>query len=146
MKPKYARFTTHSAGRFQKRRFRKAQCPIVERCVVVAKPSRRHSACRLEHSSLQDSFDNSDMLAGHSRQLCRRRCLQAEVPASRGAHAARCRSAWLPCSLTNSLMMHGRNNGKKLMASSIVKHAFDIVNLLTDQNPIQVLVDAIING
>ena len=33
VKPKYARFTTHSAGRFQKRRFRKAQCPIVERCV-----------------------------------------------------------------------------------------------------------------
>lgn len=27
----------------------------------------------------------------------------------------------------------------------IVKHAFEIVNLLTDQNPIQVLVDAIIN-
>lgn len=27
----------------------------------------------------------------------------------------------------------------------IVRHAFDIVNLLTDQNPIQVLVDAIIN-
>lgn len=27
----------------------------------------------------------------------------------------------------------------------IVKHAFDIVNLLSDQNPIQVLVDAIIN-
>ena len=51
-----------------------------------------------------------------------------------------------PRSLTNSLMMHGRNNGKKLMASSIVKHAFEIVNLLTDQNPVQVLVDAIING
>lgn len=48
--------------------------------------------------------------------------------------------------LTSSLMMHGRNNGKKLMASSIVKHAFDIVHLLTDQNPVQVLVDAIING
>ena len=27
----------------------------------------------------------------------------------------------------------------------IVKHAFDIVHLLTDSNPIQVLVDAIIN-
>ena len=27
----------------------------------------------------------------------------------------------------------------------IVKHAFDIISLLTDQNPIQVLVDAIIN-
>ena len=47
--------------------------------------------------------------------------------------------------LTNSLMMHGRNNGKKLMAARIVQHAFEIVNLLTDQNPVQVLVDAIIN-
>ena len=79
-------------------------------------------------------------------------------------------------------MMHGRNNGKKLMAVSIVgrrgcgaksqrrraprnrptpfpslplppffqtrivQHAFEIVYLLTDSNPIQVLVDAIING
>jgi small subunit ribosomal protein S5e len=41
-------------------------------------------------------------------------------------------------------MMHGRNNGKKLMAVRIVKHAFDIINLTSDQNPIQVLVDAII--
>lgn len=78
--------------------------------------------------------------------------------------------------LVCSLMMHGRNNGKKLMAVSrttslrelvcsssfpysamistpswlptqvrIVKHAFEIIHLLTDQNPIQVLVDAIIN-
>lgn len=41
--------------------------------------------------------------------------------------------------------MHGRNNGKKLMAARIVQHAFEIINLLTDQNPVQVLVDAIIN-
>lgn len=27
----------------------------------------------------------------------------------------------------------------------VVKHAFDIIHLLTDQNPIQVVVDAIIN-
>mgnify|MGYP000047045807 CR=1 FL=1 len=47
--------------------------------------------------------------------------------------------------LTNSLMMHARNNGKKLMAVRIVAHAFEIIHLLTDQNPIQVLVDAIIN-
>ena len=79
VKPKYAKFTAHTAGRYQKRRFRKAQCPIVER-------------------------------------------------------------------LSSSLMMHGRNNGKKLMAVRITQHAFEIVHLLTDQNPIQVLVDAIING
>lgn len=29
-----------------------------------------------------------------------------------------------PRRLTNSLMMHGRNNGKKLMAVKIVKHTF----------------------
>lgn len=43
-------------------------------------------------------------------------------------------------------MMHGRNNGKKLMAARIVKHSFDIINLTTDSNPIQILVDAIINS
>ncbi|CAE7525762.1 RPS5, partial [Symbiodinium pilosum] len=43
-------------------------------------------------------------------------------------------------------MMHGRNNGKKLMAVRIVKHAFEIIHLLTDKNPIQVFVDAVKNG
>jgi small subunit ribosomal protein S5e len=42
-------------------------------------------------------------------------------------------------------MMTGRNNGKKLMAARIVQHAFEIINLLTDANPLQILVDAIIN-
>jgi ribosomal protein S7 len=37
-----------------------------------------------------------------------------------------------------SLMMKGRNNGKKLMTVRIVSHAFEIIHLLTDQNPIQV--------
>jgi small subunit ribosomal protein S5e len=40
--------------------------------------------------------------------------------------------------LTNSLMMHGRNNGKKLMAVRIIKHAFEIIHLLTGENPLQV--------
>ena len=75
VKSKYAVYVPHSAGRYQSKRFRKAQCPIVER-------------------------------------------------------------------LTNALMMHGRNNGKKLMAVRIVKHAMDIINLLTDQNPIQVRLGA----
>ncbi|KAL0225572.1 hypothetical protein P9112_012896 [Eukaryota sp. TZLM1-RC] len=69
----------HTAGRWQVRRFRKAQCPVVER-------------------------------------------------------------------LVNSLMMHGRNNGKKLLAMRIVKHAFEIINLSTGKNPLQVLVQAIINS
>jgi small subunit ribosomal protein S5e len=55
-------YISHSAGRFAQKRFRKAQCPIIER-------------------------------------------------------------------LTNSLMMNGRNNGKKLMAVRIVAHAFEIVRL-----------------
>ena len=40
--------------------------------------------------------------------------------------------------MLNSLMMKGRNNGKKLLAVRIVAHAFEIIHLLTDQNPIQV--------
>jgi small subunit ribosomal protein S5e len=44
------------------------------------------------------------------------------------------------------LMRHGRNTGKKLLACRIVKHALEIVHVLTDQNPVQVLVDAIINS
>ncbi|KAJ8300601.1 hypothetical protein KUTeg_022120 [Tegillarca granosa] len=54
--------------------------------------------------------------------------------------------------LVCSLMMHGRNNGKKLLAMRIVKHAFKIIHLLTGEasielhNPLQVLVNAIINS
>ena len=40
--------------------------------------------------------------------------------------------------LVNSLMMNGRNNGKKQLAVRIVQHACEIIHLLTDQNPIQV--------
>jgi small subunit ribosomal protein S5e len=72
-------YVPHTAGRYAAKRFRKAQCPIVER-------------------------------------------------------------------LVNALMMHGRNNGKKLMAVRIVKHTMDIIHLLSDQNPLQVIVDAIINS
>lgn len=75
---KHPIYMPHTAGRYQARRFRKAQCPVVER-------------------------------------------------------------------LTNSLMMHGRNNGKKLMAVRIIKHAMEIIHLLTDANPIQIIVDAVIN-
>merc|ERR1712063_68556 len=72
-------FLPHTAQRYNVKRFRKAQCPLVER-------------------------------------------------------------------LTNSLMMHGRNNGKKMMAVRIVQQAFEIIHLLTDENPIQILVDAVINS
>ncbi|SCU77498.1 LADA_0A00760g1_1 [Lachancea dasiensis] len=71
-------FVPHTAGRYANKRFRKAQCPVLER-------------------------------------------------------------------LTNSLMMNGRNNGKKLKAVRIVKHTLDIINVLTDQNPLQVVVDAVTN-
>lgn len=66
VKEKYAKYLPHSGGRYAAKRFRKAQCPIVER-------------------------------------------------------------------LTNSMMMHGRNNGKKLMTVRIVKHAFEIIHLLTGE-------------
>lgn len=48
--------------------------------------------------------------------------------------------------LTNCLMFHGRNTGKKMNAMKIVEQAFDIINLMTDKNPIQVLADAVANS
>ncbi|KCV71307.1 30S ribosomal protein S5e [Fonticula alba] len=66
VKVKSATYLPHTAGRYAAKRFRKAQCPLVER-------------------------------------------------------------------LTNSLMRKGRNNGKKLQAIRIVKHAFDIIHLMTDK-------------
>jgi hypothetical protein len=52
------------------------------------------------------------------------------IPHSAGRYAAkRFRKANCPVieRLTNSLMMHGRNNGKKLKAVRIVAHSFEIV-------------------
>ncbi len=48
--------------------------------------------------------------------------------------------------LTVSLMRNGRNSGKKLLAARIVRATLEIIHLLTDQNPIQVLVDAVVNS
>jgi small subunit ribosomal protein S5e len=72
-------FVPHTAARWQKKRFRKATCPIVER-------------------------------------------------------------------LVDSLMMHGRNTGKKMMAVRIVKQALEIIHLLTGENPIQVVINAVSNA
>ncbi|CBZ51958.1 hypothetical protein NCLIV_017500 [Neospora caninum Liverpool] len=79
VKDKACVFVPHTSGRYQKKRFRKAMCPIVER-------------------------------------------------------------------LVNSMMMHGRNNGKKTLCVRIVRHAFEIIHLMTDKNPIQVFVNAVENG
>lgn len=43
-------------------------------------------------------------------------------------------------------MRFGRNSGKKLMACRIVRQALELVHILTDENPVQVLVNAIINA
>ena len=43
-------------------------------------------------------------------------------------------------------MRKGRNAGQKLMACRIIQYTLDIIHLLTDQNPIQTVVDAVINS
>jgi small subunit ribosomal protein S5e len=48
--------------------------------------------------------------------------------------------------LVCGLMMHGRNNGKKLKAIRILRHSFEIIHLLTNENPIQILINAVINS
>jgi len=40
-------------------------------------------------------------------------------------------------------MFHGRNSGKKCLAIRIVKHAFEIINLMTGRNPLEVYIGAV---
>jgi len=47
--------------------------------------------------------------------------------------------------LINNLMRPGKNAGKKARAISMVRNAFEIVNLRTGQNPVDVLVRAVEN-
>jgi len=48
--------------------------------------------------------------------------------------------------LINNLMRPGRSAGKKARATNLVKNAFEIVHLRTEQNPIQILVKAVENS
>jgi len=48
--------------------------------------------------------------------------------------------------LINNLMRPGKNAGKKLRAINVVKNAFEIVNLRTGRNPVEVLVRAVENS
>jgi len=48
--------------------------------------------------------------------------------------------------LINQMMRPGKNAGKKMLATNIVKRALEIVELKTKKNPIQVLVWAIENA
>jgi small subunit ribosomal protein S5e len=43
-------------------------------------------------------------------------------------------------------MRHGRNSGKKLQAVRITRHVLELIHILTDLNPVQVLVDAVVNS
>ena len=46
----------------------------------------------------------------------------------------------------NKLMRPGNNTGKKTLIMNSMDAAFQLINLKTNQNPIQVLVDAVINA
>ena len=48
--------------------------------------------------------------------------------------------------LINGLMRSGKNSGKKAKATNIVKETFEIINLRTNKNPIEVLVQAVENS
>jgi small subunit ribosomal protein S7 len=48
--------------------------------------------------------------------------------------------------LINGLMRGGKNAGKKAKATNIVKETFEIINLRTNRNPIEILVKAVENA
>jgi small subunit ribosomal protein S7 len=48
--------------------------------------------------------------------------------------------------LINNLMRPGKNAGKKAKTTNIVKQAFEIINLRTGKNPIEIIVKAVENA
>ena len=48
--------------------------------------------------------------------------------------------------LINGLMRSGKNAGKKAKATNIVKEAFEIINVRTGKNPVDILVQAVENS
>src|SRR4030043_1045339 len=48
--------------------------------------------------------------------------------------------------LINNLMRPGKNAGKKARTTNIVKQAFEIINLRTGKNPIEIMVKAVENA
>ena len=77
-------------------------------------------------------------------------CLEPRfVPHTHGRHAntpfAK-QNVFIVERLINKVMGKGRNTGKKMLAYDIVRKAFDIIYQRTKKNPIQALVDAIINA
>lgn len=48
--------------------------------------------------------------------------------------------------LTNNLLQPGRSSGKKVRAINVVKNAFEIVNIQTGFNPLEILVRAVENS
>ena len=41
------------------------------------------------------------------------------------------------------MQFHGRNTGKKIQAIRIVRHAFEIIHLLTGENPLEIFIKAV---
>jgi small subunit ribosomal protein S7 len=48
--------------------------------------------------------------------------------------------------LINNLMRPGKNAGKKAKTTNIVKQAFEIINLRTGKNPVEIMVQAVENA
>jgi len=77
---------------------------------------------------------------------CKTSKSQVYVPHTAGRYQAKkFRKALCPIveRLVGSMQFHGRNTGKKVKAIRIVRHAFEIIHLLTGRNPIEVFISAI---
>jgi small subunit ribosomal protein S5e len=74
---------------------------------------------------------------------------QVFLPHTAGRYASqRFRKAYCPIveRMVCALMFHGRNTGKKMLAVKIMQATLEIIHLLTDENPIQVLINAVVNA
>ena len=124
VKEKGAKFLPHTAGRYAVKRFRKAHVRSETILLYGYSPlSLSLSACLIFLTMVMNSLSAAFSLHPSSSS-------SSSSSSSFSPSAPQCP---IVERLTNSLMMHGRNNGKKLMAVRIVKHAFEIIHLLTGE-------------
>ncbi len=99
------------------------------------------SSAQLRYMILQDYIAIKDSRAVYvphtAGRYAVRRFRKAQVLIQMFRYMCDCKIRYYQCPIVervvNALMMHGRNNGKKLLTVRIIKHSFEIINLLTGE-------------
>jgi small subunit ribosomal protein S5e len=123
---KFKQYLPHTAGRYNKKRFRKALCPIVERLTNSLMMHGRNNGKKMMAVWKNFVFFSLSLTRSFTHCIV---CFSLSFQTQLFEHL-----------IIDILFVYIYDQVK------IVQHAFEIIYLLTNENPIQVLVKAIVNS